>query len=51
MNVLQDKPDIGTDQIASLQATYTLTPADMAAAAAQIGRPLTTAGALQVNRW
>ena len=26
--VFQDKPNIGTDQIASLQATYTLTPAD-----------------------
>ena len=25
--VLQDKPNIGTDQIVSLQATYTLTPA------------------------
>ena len=47
--VFQDKPNIGTDQIVSLQATYTLTPADQAAAAAQIGRPLTTAGALQVN--
>ena len=45
----QDKPNIGTDQIVSLLATYTLTPADQAAAAAQIGRPLTTAGALQVN--
>ena len=30
-------------------ATYTLTAADQAAAAAQIGRPLTTAGALNVN--
>jgi hypothetical protein len=47
--VYQDKPNVGTDQIVSLQATYTLTAADQAAAAAQIGRPLTTAGALQVN--
>jgi hypothetical protein len=47
--VYQDKPNVGTDQIASLQATYTLTTADQAAAAAQIGRSLTTAGALQVN--
>ena len=43
--VFQDKPNIGTDQIASLVANYTLTPADQAAAAAQIGRPLTTTGA------
>jgi hypothetical protein len=30
-------------------ATYTTTPADQAAAALQIGRPLTTAGPIQVN--
>ena len=47
--VYQDKPNVGTDQIGSLMATYTLTPADTTAAAAQIGRPLTTAGPLQVN--
>jgi len=47
--VYQDKPNIGTNQAASLQATYTLTAADQANAAAQIGRPLTTAGAFQVN--
>jgi hypothetical protein len=55
--VLQDKPNIGTDQIASLAANYTLTtPAtappgtvsDTARAAAQIGRPL-TGTAQQVN--
>jgi Carboxypeptidase regulatory-like domain len=46
--VFQDKPNIGTDQIASLVATYTLTPADLASAAAQLGRPL-TASAPQVN--
>jgi hypothetical protein len=48
-SVFQDKPNIGTDQIASLAANYTLNPADQAAAAAQIGRPLTTTGALTVN--
>ena len=46
---IQDKPNVGTDQVVSLPATYTLTPADQAAAAAQIGRPLTSAAALQVN--
>jgi hypothetical protein len=38
----------GTNQITSLPANFTLTPADQAAAAAQIGRPLTGA-AFQVN--
>jgi hypothetical protein len=39
-----------TDQLlGSLEATHTMTAADQAAAAAQIGRPLTAAGALQVN--
>ena len=48
--VYQDKPNVGTDQITSLLANYTLTPADQAAAAAQIGRPLTTpAASLTVN--
>jgi hypothetical protein len=47
--VYQDKPNIGTDQIASLPANYTLTVADQAAAAAQIGRPLTATGAFTVN--
>jgi len=47
-SVFQDKPNIGTDQIASLVATYTLTAADLASAAAQLGRPL-TAAAPQVN--
>jgi hypothetical protein len=46
--VFQDKPNIGTDQIASLAATYTLSAADQASAAAQAGRPLTGTG-LQVN--
>jgi hypothetical protein len=47
--VFQDKPNIGTDQITSLMATYTLTPADLAAAATQIGRPLSVTGAESVN--
>ena len=46
--VIQDKPNIGTDQIASLVANYTLSPADQAAAALQMGRPLTGA-AFQVD--
>jgi hypothetical protein len=46
--VFQDKPNVGTDQIVSLVATYTLTPADIASAAAQLGRPLTNT-APQVN--
>ena len=48
-SVLQDKPSVGTDQLVSLLANYTLSPADQAAAAAQIGRPLTTTGAITVN--
>jgi hypothetical protein len=48
-SVIQDKPNIGTEQIASLSANYTLTPADRAAAEAQMGRPLTTPGNITVN--
>jgi hypothetical protein len=48
-SVIQDKPNNGTDQIASLTANYTMSAADLAAAAAQINRPLTTTGALTVN--
>jgi hypothetical protein len=47
-SVFQDKPNIGTDQITSLSATYTLTAADIASAAAQLGRPLSNANP-QVN--
>ncbi len=47
--VFQDKINVGTDQIMSLQANYVFTPADQAAAAAQIGRPLTVGGLLQAN--
>ena len=46
--VFQDKPNVGTDQLASLTATYTLSAADIASAAAQLGRPLTNT-APQVN--
>jgi len=48
-SVIQDKPNVSTDQIGSVLANYTLTAADQAAAAAQIGRPLTTAGLFTVN--
>jgi hypothetical protein len=48
-SVFQDKPNIGTDQLGSLAANYTLTPADRAAAEAQLGRPLTTPGAVTIN--
>jgi hypothetical protein len=41
--VFQDKPNIGTDQIGSLAANYSLNAADQAAVVAQIGRPLTAA--------
>ena len=40
-SVFQDKPNIGTDQLVSLAANYTLSAADQAAAAAQLGRPMT----------
>ena len=44
-SVWQDKPNIGTDQIASLSANYALTAADIASIASQIGRtPTVTAG-------
>ncbi len=39
-SVFQDKPNVGTDQVVSLMANYTLTAADLAAAAVQIGRSL-----------
>jgi Carboxypeptidase regulatory-like domain len=48
-SVIQDKPNVGTDQIGSIAANYTMTAADQAAAAAQIGRPLTAAGLFTVN--
>ena len=48
-SVIQDKPNVGTDQIGSIAANYTLSAADQAAAVAQIGRPLTATGAFTVN--
>ena len=48
----QDKPSTnnGTDQLGgSIAANYTLTAADTAAAAAQMGRPLTRTGTITVN--
>jgi hypothetical protein len=48
-SVYQDKTNIGTDQLGSLAANYTLSAADQAAAAAQIGRPLTTTGTISVH--
>ncbi len=45
----QDKINVGTDQIGSLQGNYVLTAADQAAAAAQIGRPLTIGAPITVN--
>src|SRR5688572_3864421 len=48
-SVYSDKTNIGTDQLGSIQANYQMTPADQAAGAAQIGRPLTTTGQFQVN--
>jgi hypothetical protein len=47
-SVIQDKPNVGTNQIVSLTATYTLSASDLASAAAQLGRPLTNT-APQVN--
>jgi hypothetical protein len=47
----RDRPNWagGTSQTASISANYSLTAADLADAAAQIGRPLTTTGAITVN--
>jgi hypothetical protein len=47
--VYQDKINVATDQITSLAANYILTAADQAAAAAQIGRPLTIGAPITVN--
>jgi hypothetical protein len=47
--VFQDKVNVGTDQLGSIAATYTLTAADIASAASQIGRPLTLTGNPSVN--
>jgi hypothetical protein len=47
--VYQDKTNIGTDQLVSLSANYTMTAADLAAAAAQLGRPLTAVTPPTIN--
>jgi hypothetical protein len=47
--VVPAPPNVGTDQIGSLAANYTLTAADLAAAEAQILRPLTRTGNITVN--
>jgi hypothetical protein len=47
--VYQDKANVSTDQLGSLSAMYTLTAADMANIAAQLGRPMTAAGPITVN--
>jgi hypothetical protein len=47
----RDRPNWagGTNQTGSISANYSLTAADIAAASAQIGRPLTQTGAITVN--
>jgi len=47
--VYQDKINVATDQLVSLMANYTVTAADLASAAAQLGRPLTAVGPPTVN--
>ena len=44
-SVYQNKPNVSTDQLGSLAANYTLSAADMAAVAQQIGRPADGDGA------
>jgi hypothetical protein len=48
-SVIQDKPNVATEQLGSINANYNLSAADQAAAAAQIGRPLTVTGPISVN--
>jgi hypothetical protein len=48
-SVFQDKPNVSIDQLGSLQANYTLTPADLASAQAQLGYALTGAPPFTVN--
>jgi hypothetical protein len=49
-SVFRDRPNVSTDELAgAISANYSLTAADLAAAAAQIGRPLTATGATTVN--
>jgi hypothetical protein len=48
-SVVQNKPNVSIDQLGSLAANYTLTPADQADAAAQVGHTLTGSGVYTVN--
>jgi hypothetical protein len=48
-SVIKDRPNVGTEQLGSIAANYTLTAADQAAAAGQIGRALTATGPITVN--
>ena len=48
-SVVQNKPNVSIDQLGSLMANYTLTPADQAAAEAQVGHTLTGSGVYTVN--
>jgi hypothetical protein len=48
-SVYQDKINVGTDQLVSLSANYTMTAADQAAAAAQLGRSLTAVTPPTIN--
>ncbi len=47
--VYQDKINVGTDQLVALSANYTMTAADLAAAAAQLGRSLTAVTPPTIN--
>jgi hypothetical protein len=47
--VYQDKTNVGTDQLVSLSANYTMTATDLAAAATQLGRPLTAVTPPTIN--
>src|SRR5262245_1444708 len=48
-SVFQNKPNVSIDQLGSLMANYTLTPADQADAADQVGHTLTGSGVYTVN--
>jgi hypothetical protein len=47
--VYQDKTNIGTDQLVAISGNYTMSAADVAAAAAQLGRPLTAVTPPTIN--
>jgi hypothetical protein len=48
-SVYQDKINVGTDQLVSLSGNYTMTAADQAAAAAQLGRSMTAVTPPTIN--